>query len=314
MPAEIVTITSPATGDRARVLISQGCNCFEYRANVRGATIDVLWALPGFESGQERASSSGIPLLFPFPGRIPGTSFTWQGKTYQLEPGDKFGNAIHGFCHTRPWRVIDSQDDTVEAEFQAGKDDPSLLDRWPSDFRIVAKYEIGGGVLVGTYTFENVGEGPLPCGFGAHPYFRVPLSRRSQADDCIVRLPVTKQWELADMLPTGRVLDWPQAQEFAAGVPFRALTLDDVFTGLQFEGTRGSASITDPAGPRLTISWDQTCRELVVYTPPHREAICIEPYTCVPGAMGLAEQGLDTGLRVLAPGERVTTRMEIRIS
>jgi aldose 1-epimerase len=311
--AEIVTITSPATGDRARILVSQGFNCFDYQANVSGRRVDVLWSLPGFESGQERASSSGIPLLFPFPGRIAGTSFVWRGKTYELEPGDKFGNAIHGFVHTRPWRVVARQDDTVTAEFVASAVDPTLARRWPSGFRATATYSIGAGVLVGEFQFENIGSEALPCGFGAHPYFRVPLANASQANDCIVRLPVTKRWELADMLPTGRVLDWPQASEYAAGVPFGKLHHDDAFTGLNFAGDQCSASITDPSGPRMTIAWDRTFRECIVYTPPHREAICIEPYTCMAGAIALAERGIDGGLRVLEPGESFSGKVTMRV-
>lgn len=313
MAAEVVILTCAATGDRARVLISQGCNCFEYIANVRGEEVDVLWSLPNFENGDQRASSSGIPLLFPFPGRMPGTSFAWQGKTYTLEAGDKFGNAIHGFCHTRPWKVIGKQDDSVTAEFHASKVDPTLTSRWPSDFKVTTAYELGAGVLIGMYTFENVGEGPLPCGFGAHPYFRVPLSKGSRAEDCIVRLPATKQWELVDMLPTGRLLDWPHADAFARGVKFGEITVDDVFAGLPQNPAEASASITDPRGRKLTISWDQAFRELVVFTPPHREAICIEPYTCVPSAIPLSERGMDSGLRILAPGESFSARMEIRI-
>lgn len=313
MPAEVVTITSPSTGDVARVLVSQGFNCFSYRVNVRGTPVDVLWSLPNFASGQQRPSSSGIPLLFPFPGRMPGTSFGWEGTTYELEPGDAHGNAIHGFCHTRPWRITLQQDDSVTAEFHASRVDPSLAKRWPSDFRVTATYEIGGGVLTGTYTFENVGEGSLPCGFGAHPYFRVPLGEGA-ANDCIVTLPVTKHWELVEMLPTGELRDWPHAAEYADGVRFESLQLDDVFAGLHFEGPRCKASLSNPHnGVELTIGWDDTFRECVVYTPPHREAICIEPYTCVPSAIALTERGIDAGLRLLAPGEAFTARMELHV-
>ncbi|HTN76580.1 MAG TPA: aldose 1-epimerase [Pirellulaceae bacterium] len=314
MSAEIVTITSPASGDYARVLVSQGFNCFEYRVNCGGQTVDALWSLPNFASGHQRPSSSGIPLLFPFPGRIPGTSFSWNGRTFELEPGDKFGNAIHGFCHTRPWRIIDQQDDSVTGEFQASIDDPSLLARWPSDFKITANYAIGAGVLACNYEFANPGEQPLPCGFGAHPYFRLPLGGAS-ANDCVVQLPVTKQWELVEMLPTGALLDWPGAAASADGVKFEKLQLDDVFAGLTFAGERCTATVFDPSSQRrLTIAWDKTFRECVVFTPPHREAICIEPYTCVPGAIALHERGIEAGLRVLQPGESFSARMEIRVS
>jgi aldose 1-epimerase len=52
-------------------------------------------------------------------------------------------------------------------------------------------------------------------------------------------------------------------------------------------------------------------RECVVYTPPHREAICIEPLTCAAGAAALAQRGIDAGWRVLPPAEKFATWTEI---
>ena len=63
----------------------------------------------------------------------------------------------------------------------------------------------------------------------------------------------------------------------------------------------------------MRIAFDRAFRECVVYTPPHREAICIEPYTCLAGAFGLAERNLDTGLRVLPPGHSFEARVEFRV-
>ena len=50
---------------------------------------------------------------------------------------------------------------------------------------------------------ENPDTGPLPFGFGTHPYFRVPLGGTSGAE-CRVTVPVEDQWELEGLLPTGR--------------------------------------------------------------------------------------------------------------
>jgi len=47
----------------------------------------------------------------------------------------------------------------------------------------------------------------------------------------------------------------------------------------------------------------------VVYNPPHREAFCIEPYTCVPDPFALEARGL----RVLAPGEQFQARIDIEV-
>lgn len=298
----VITLTDAASQTTASILPELGFNCFQFAAPVNGRPLEVLWAAPDFARGQERASGSGIPILFPFPGRLPGTTFEWEGKHYPLTPGDAFGNAIHGFCHTRPWRVSEQSASKVTGEFQAALDDPSLLHRWPSDFRLQATYSVEAGALHMHYRAENTGSAPLPCGLGVHPYFRLPLGG-SSANDCVVSLPVTKRWELAQMLPTDKVLEVENAAALQRGERFEALQLDDVFTGLQFAGEQCTATIRDPdSKTEVKISWDRAWRESVVYTPGNREAICIEPYTCCPGAMVMNPRGIDAGLRVLPPG------------
>ena len=301
MTAEIVTLRDSTAGTSAEILVSQGFNCFRFTVSVAAKPIDVIYAPGDFSLGQSRPSSGGIPILFPFPGRIPGTIFAWQGKDYPLEPGDAFGNAIHGFVHTRPWRVIERSENRVVGEFHAWRDDPSLKQRWPADFRIMATYTLSGNLLRTEYLLENPSDVPLPCGLGVHPYFRLPLGGTSR-EECLVRLPVTSRWELKDMLPTSRKLELPDAAAYQAGRPFGELKLDDVFTGLLPDGEGYESTITDPAGCRLRIGFDRAFRECVVYTPPHRDAICIEPYTCVAGAFAPLMQRLDVGIRIIPPG------------
>jgi len=122
---------------------------------------------------QSEASGSGIPLLFPFPGRIQGTEFTWEGKTYHLQPGDKFGNAI---SRVRAFPVV-ARGGADRAKrpvgvFQASIDDPSLLGCWPADFKITATYELVGNTLSSHFRLENPDpKYALPCGFGTHGTF-----------------------------------------------------------------------------------------------------------------------------------------------
>ena len=54
-------------------------------------------------------------------------------------------------------------------------------------------------------------------------------------------------------------------------------------------------------------------RELVVFTPPHRQAFCIEPYTCITDAINLQQRGTDAGLQVLPPGGQWTGIVEMRV-
>ena len=52
-------------------------------------------------------------------------------------------------------------------------------------------------------------------------------------------------------------------------------------------------------------------RELVAFTPPHRQAVCLEPYTCVTDAAHLQAQGIDAGWLSLPPGGRWTGVVEM---
>jgi aldose 1-epimerase len=313
MSWEVISVTDGETGAVARFLPGVGCNCFAFQVPTRSGPLDVLWSEPGFERGDRRASGSGIPLLFPFPGRIQGTTLRWDNRDYQLESGDGCGNAIHGFVHERPWRVIEAGGGRMIAAFQASVDDASLLERWPADFRITATYAVHGMRLSATYLVENTDERPLPCGFGTHPYFRLPLGGPS-ADSCRVTVPVSGLWELESMNPTGRRLPLDAVMALPAGQLFAGMEYDTVFTDLLFSNGRCEATIEDPpAARRMKLSFDRAFRECVVYTPPHRQAICIEPYTCVPDAFRLQRQGISAGLRILEPGESFRTRVDMEV-
>ena len=174
---KIVELHDPSTGSNARILTSFGFNCFEFRGCVDGESIDVLWSEDRFETGECRASGSGIPILFPFPGRIQGTKFSWKGREFLLEAGDGCGNAIHGFVHDRPWRIVEQTKNSVVGQFQASVDDATLLDHWPSDFCVTATYSLEKNRLTCTFLIENRGDETLPCGLGTHPYFNVPLGQ-----------------------------------------------------------------------------------------------------------------------------------------
>jgi aldose 1-epimerase len=314
MSTSVVELVDRGSGTTAKVLPRLGFNCFSWRPVLEDGPREMLWADRGFESGDKRPSGSGIPLLFPFPGRIGGAAYQFNGRDYKLDPGDAFGNAIHGFVINRPWRVIEQSAFRVVGEFQATVDDVSILEKWPADYRIRVSYEVSGRELLSDIEYENTGSGPLPCGFATHAYFRLPLSDASTAADTVVTAPIHKYWELDQMTPTGRVLDAPPDEQLARGLRLGDHKFDTVFTDMrpQRDGLI-EATLRDPANGRtLTQSFDASFTQCVVYTPPHREAICMEPYTCVPDAIRLKAEGHETGLQILEPGE--SHRTAIRLS
>ncbi len=319
----LITLTDPDAGTRATISPALGFNCFEFQVPYQGRLLNVLWAEEGFRDGKKRPSGSGIPILFPFPGRILGTSFAYEGREYPLVAGDGRGNAIHGFVLDRPWRVVEESSSHVTGEFHAARDDRSLIDRWPADFRIAVTYSLAGTTLSISAEMDNPDDRPLPFGFGLHPYFAVPLGGHvgatgsasvGSADDCRVTVPVTTAWELTDMIVTGRQLPAESVGPIAAGVRFGDMQMDNVFGGVKFENGRCTSRIDDPTGGRaVTLTFDETFPVCVVYNPPHRQAVCIEPYTCVPGTRGPGDTTPNVGWRVLPPGESIRTELEINV-
>jgi aldose 1-epimerase len=316
MTAQVVEITDSKSGSSARVLLSLGFNCFSWRPMLGDGPREMLWADPDFAAGDKRPSSGGIPLLFPFPGRIGGAKYEFEGREYELEPGDSFGSAIHGFVLNRPWRVVEQTASQVVGEFQASVDDPTILERWPADFRIRVSYEVRGADLMSEVAYENTGDGPLPCGFATHAYFRLPLAEGSSVADTIVTAPVGAFWELERMVPTGRVLPIADSQQLARGLRLDEHLFDTVFTQMHPDADGYICTqLTDPGTKRKLIqTFDANFTQCVVYTPGHREAICLEPYTCVPDAIRLSAEGHETGLQILQPGERRETTLRLAVS
>jgi len=312
---DVLLLTDAKSGSTARVAPGLGFNCFEFRVPVDGEIVDVLDASPDFAKGSERPSGHGIPLLFPFPNRIRDGKYSWNGRSYQISPSNASfhaGSAIHGFCLDRPWRVLDQGADFVAGVFELSRDAPDRLAYWPADFRIEVRYQVRGRALRADVRIVNPSNAALPWGFGTHPYFKLPLGAKSRPSRCLVEVPADEEWELVDCLPTGRRLPISESKDLREGAYFDVLKLDDVLTGLPQAETAIECSIIDEeAGLQVTQRFDPIFREVVVYTPPNRNAVCIEPYSCVTDAINLQSQKVNTGWRVLEPGAVFRTWIEI---
>lgn len=290
-------------GDRCRAEVwpMWGFNCLRWQVGGR----PILYTAPDWETNPV-PTRSGQPILFPFPGRLRGGKLTAAGRDYHLPLNESSGkHAIHGFTPRTPWRVLGIEETagsaSVTGEFHLSRELPAALSQWPADFRLQVTYRLTADALTVLATVENLGPGPLPWGLGYHGYFTLPGV--ASADDLVLQTWADGLWEAdADNLPTGRVVPVPAAVDFRQPRPIGPTHLDHVLTGLTGGSRVAELRTADPAGPSLTVTASPEFRELVLFTPPHRNAVAVEPYTCSADAATLAGRGIDSGWRELPAG------------
>ena len=314
----VVSINDPQSGSSARIAANAGFNCFEFLASIGDAQVSVIDAAEGFENGDKPPSHSGIPILFPYPNRIRGGKYSWEGTEYDLPESlvayDGAGNAIHGFCLDLPWLIEEQTDGSVTGVFQISEDAPDRLPLWPTDALLRIKYSLNGACLRTDIEVSNPTDTPLPWGFGTHAYFRVPLTDSGSPENCTVYAPVTREWDLEECLPTGSQKDPAADGNLIQDPGFTSLKLDNVYTGVHPADGIVECRLTDTgSGLKMTQRCDDSFRDIVAFTPPWTSAVCLEPYTCVTDAINLQQQGVDAGLQVLEPGGTWTGWIEIAV-
>ncbi|MDC0261585.1 aldose 1-epimerase [Planctomycetaceae bacterium] len=310
---DVIELSRPDSLTTAKITPTLGFNCFDFTVHQDGKFFSLIDSEESFPQADSRPSGHGIPLLFPFPNRIRGDHFEWEGQTYQL-PLDQVSfnktNAIHGFCLDRPWRITKQSGHGVTAEFQLSVDAPARRDFWPADFIIRCTYTLNDASLSLDVEIENPDSVPLPWGFGTHAYFRLPLSTKSQVTDCLFQAPVDSQWNLEECLPTGQTDPLSGSlNDLPEGIRMGEVALDAAF---RLMDGAGRCEIMDEAvGYQIAQSFSSEFTQMIIFTPPGRDAVCLEPYTCMTDAVNLTE--VDTGWQVLPPGKTQSLNVTIAL-
>ncbi|MDY3558233.1 aldose 1-epimerase [Gemmata sp. JC673] len=319
----IYELTDAASTVRAEVWPQWGFNCLKWQVRQPdGHWADILFHMPDWESNPV-PTRSGQPILFPFPGRLRDGRFTFEGKTYQLPLNESSKlHAIHGFTPRNRWRVTGHDCGDAHAAltgaFNLAKDFPEALPWWPSDFEFQVTYRLSADRLRVDARVENVGAAPLPFGLGYHGYFVLPGANAADVSDYVLQAGTGALWEAENNLPTGRKIGLPPELDFRAPRPVGSTALDNVFAEAHGpvdpqSGLTEVATLSHPnAVGRLRVLADTSFRDLVLFTPAHRHAVAIEPYSCSADASNLQAKGADSGWRVLPVGGVWESAVEYR--
>lgn len=307
-----VLLHASGSSARAEILVGRGCACASAILESPQGDRDVLWAPDDYTTPAGRPSAGGIPILCPYPGRLAATTMEFQGRSFTLPPGDQFGRPIHGLAHTRAWRIRERQDDRLIAEFRLSIDAPEATASWPADFTLTATWTLFPDRL--DLDLDLLAHGTMPAALGLHPYHPVPLIPGGDPDACLIDIPATRFQPQEELLPVGDTVPADHRIGFPGRVALGGVALDDPFCGLVSEGDEAGdgaivARVIDPtSGAMIRAAWSGEYSACVIFTPPHREAVCIEPYTVLPGQRTFDPAA---GWRILGAGDRLGGRYSV---
>ena len=254
----------------------------------------------------EADTQSASALLFPFASRIPEGRYKFLGKEYQLaqnEPGTS--NAIHGLVRKQKFSL---EEQSIKAEQASIKLSYSLkdLEGYPFDVAFTILYTLHiDGRFVLKYEATNTGSEPSPIMFGWHPYFHLG---HETADAWKIKIPSEQIVDFDDnMIPIG-------SKPFTNDQPMLLYkkALDNCFIVKSNSGTAVTELISD--NQHVTLHIEQESGEgkfnyLVVYTPPAKDCVAIEPLTSNVNAFNNGE-----GLNILAPSNSISGTITVSLS
>jgi aldose 1-epimerase len=234
--------------------------------------------------------------LVPFANRIRGGRFSFRGREVRLKPnmaGDP--SPLHGQGWLNPWTVKESDDRRALLTF---RHEPG---EWPWAYEARQEFELDERGYTVRLTCANLGDEPMPCGLGRHPYF--PCGPETRIDTRVAdvwtvdehvlpvdKVPAEGRYDLRDRLVCGQRLD----------------------NG--FDGWGGETRMTDPGWPYELRMSSPNAGFFQLYSPPTGGIFVAEPVTHANAALNAPEeQWPELGMHVLEPGQAMSLEMRLDV-
>ena len=188
----------------------------------------------------------GEHILLPDAQYSTGTEPKRRGGTVLLFPwaGPRNGNLQHGYGRNRDWRPTEVA--AAHARMTLNLDPEGYLGEAIYDVSLLPDLP----TVRQTLTVINAGHEPMPLAPGFHPYFALPVTKRTALKTNIPNFnPTTHDWSKPLVLPGQREI----LLEMPRGI--------------------------------IIMTTSDTLQKLVLWAQPGLDAICVEPWAAVPGAL-----------------------------
>ena len=202
--------------------------------------------------------------------------YAFQGIHYQLPINEMpLNNAIHGLVAFEEFEVIQTETNEQEAILTIKYVYEGKEKNYPFPFDLEIKHTFSSdeGLLM-TYTIKNTGKTDMPMVLGWHPYFKID---DENADDWQISIPTRSKYLSDEQMI-------PKAQE---AIDLKEMTaigdsqLDNVFR--VESAVRSTIQLFSPTKKMTLNVWQDAQKGQfqysVVYIPPTRDRIAIEPMT-----------------------------------
>jgi galactose mutarotase-like enzyme len=213
----------------------------------------------------------GIPVLFPFPGRLAGDRYLAGGRAYAL--------GQHGFARKRAFMEVDRRSDNAAAITVALEDDAETRAVYPYRFRLTLEVALTDRLTL-TTVVENRDTGPLPWALGFHPYFAIPNAEKGALS---IAHDAAHAWDNV-------------ARRNVAAEPLQFTPTTE--TDLHLLDDRSATKVLcRGALPWLELTVSDERPVWVLWSVPGKEFVCVEPWTAPGNALQTGDR-----VRLLAPG------------
>lgn len=233
-------------------------------------------------------------VLFPFANRIADGSYVFDHKTYQLEINQKEeNNALHGLVYSKTFEIIDQKTTPEKAEVLLRYKELMHFIGFPFTYMIDLTYILTKDSLDLNVTVKNTDTKTFPFTIGWHPYFISQNLSKSAVHFKSHQKCVFDERNITHGMDEN-IIDEPFLIEYKS--------LDDCFLldsdEIGFETPLFSFSLKSSEKDSF----------LQLYTPPHPNAIAIEPTT---GISDSFNNGV--GLKTLKPSENYHINWNLKL-
>jgi aldose 1-epimerase len=338
-PADQTAVPRPRPLTGEQHLIRAGdyeASITELGAGLRELTYRGRPLIIGYQPDEVPPDGAG-QLLLPWPNRIDGGKYDFDGASYQLDLSEPARcNAIHGLTRWANWEAVAQQAsgragaDAADGAATAAHGAADAADLAASqitlshvlngrpgypfclELSVSYRLEPASGLRV-TVTASNAGSRPAPYGTGSHPYL---TAGTPAVDDCELQISASHWLPTDDRgIPSGRPQDVAGTPfDFRTPLPIGDTKLDHALTGLSRDESGLAWAVLDSGSVRLGLwagpgyNWLQVFTGDALAEGLRRRALAIEPMTCPANAFVSGD-----GLLTLAPADSVTHTWGIRV-